>query len=950
MPQGDQKDLKARAALREKILKLAKELNQIESEIASTLESQGKVSDDLVKKQVIAKKSLTKAQEDFAKGAKKAAKATKGNVKEAEKWANAIEDKVVKAQEEAIKKGKKLSGEFLDSTAHVASMGEKLIKATNDKGSAKVLEDFHGWTMQLEHVNAGLEEMSSDKIEKIQEKQREALKYLKENADLNKEDMKTLGQMYKTEGLIAKLTSKKAKEGKGFAKSLFDSKKSATALAAAISAVGAAMVKVASTAESIQTNLGTATEHSLKMAFSFKKVGLAIFGLNSGLSGARQDIALAASDINMMGDGSKHLAQNFAWAARNTGASTKTLAEMQEILMLNTDLSREGANQMIMGLEEFVREAGGIPKEVFDDIASSAEEIAKFTNGSADAIARAATMANKLGINLKTAGTMADSLLNLESSIASEFEASVLIGRELNFDKARSLALSNDLEGAMKAVIDQLGSEEEFLNMNAIQRQAMADSIGVSVDDMNKLIGYGAEGGGEVDPALKLQKRANKTLLDILFQLTPGGFGSLVSMLTKGLVGFLGFKAFKKGIVSGLKAVGVESSLFTKGFMTGIKEGIKNSRLWKGISSIGKTLKGWMKPMKSLGGAFRILGKLALFLGIAIDVFRGVGKLFGIGTDKTGEERKTEKKKGIGILVGGIIGGALGTIGGPVGIGIGAGIGAWIGEALAGMKMPEGLVLSFKNWFGDIHAAIKPIIDRITGMFSKFTEIFEGDGSIGEKVGKALGTLTLTIGGLILDTFIAIPNIIMSSFKATFSVIPEVGKFFVDVSGQLLTQVIDGVKGLGAVVIDGMTSAVSTVVTELIAFGKGLGTTIINGLLTGINNVIESIRGFDVFGYQPFSDMGLIELIGEGSDVADDFIWRPGSGIQKFSGDDTVVGLKDLGMLSQLGNGAASSEALTQQNTILNSINNGLAPLTTIMESNKQIVEKLDNLKANAGN
>ena len=446
-------------------------------------------------------------------------------------------------------------------------------------------------------------------------------------------------------------------------------------------------------------------DSSLKMAFSFKKVGLAIFGLNSGLSGARQDIALAASDINMMGDGSKHLAQNFAWAARNTGATTKTLAEMQEILMLNTDLSREGANQMIMGLEEFVREAGGIPKEVFDDIASSAEEIAKFTNGSADAIARAATMANKLGINLKTAGTMADSLLNLESSIAAEFEASVLIGRELNFDKARSLALSNDLEGAMKAVIDQLGSEEEFLNMNAIQRQAMADSIGVSVDDMNKLVGYGAEGGGEVDPALKLQKKANKTLLDILFQLTPGGFGSLVSMLTKGLVGVLGFKAFKKGIFAGLQKAGIDGTKFYAGFKEGLKIHLKAlmTKIWSPFKYVGTKFKDLMKwfgklPfVKPLSG---ILGKLSEFFKPLLKWFSRsgwLGKVFvamgGVLSKLSGwlaplfdifqtffGKGEGDTEAGASGLTFGVAGAAIGTIFGPIGTAAGYAIGSIVGH------------------------------------------------------------------------------------------------------------------------------------------------------------------------------------------------------------------------------------------------------------------------------
>ena len=68
-------------------------------------------------------------------------------------------------------------------------------------------------------------------------------------------------------------------------------------------------------------------------------------------------------------------------------------------------------------------------------------------------------------------------------------EASVLIGRQLeSTDVLVNLALNNDIEGAMKEVVDQLGSEQEFNKLNAIQRKALADSIGVEVSQLAKLV------------------------------------------------------------------------------------------------------------------------------------------------------------------------------------------------------------------------------------------------------------------------------------------------------------------------------------------------------------------------------------------------------------------------------------------------------------------------------
>ena len=75
----------------------------------------------------------------------------------------------------------------------------------------------------------------------------------------------------------------------------------------------------------------------------------------------------------------------------------------------------------------------------------------------------------KLGLNLSTVESIADSLLNFEQSIGSEMEASMLIGKQLNFNNARRLALEGDLAGAARDVVSQIGGQAELNRMNVIQ-------------------------------------------------------------------------------------------------------------------------------------------------------------------------------------------------------------------------------------------------------------------------------------------------------------------------------------------------------------------------------------------------------------------------------------------------------------------------------------------------
>ena len=286
-----------------------------------------------------------------------------------------------------------------------------------------------------------------------------------------------------------------AKQGKGFkhyagqfADKMGISLKKADLLAAAVAAVGAAIADAAAQAEKFQQSLGVSNRLARQQVFSLRAIGLSAIGLNDNFTDANTALGLASNNLDIASGSSKILSNNIAFIAKDTGASATTLASVNELFQNSAGLTAEQASSLQLGLVSMSEMAGVIPGQVLEDMATNAEMLSKFSDGTAEGMARAAIQAQKLGINLSKAGQIADSLLNLESSIASEFEASVLIGRDLNFDRARNLALNNDIEGAMKDIVDQLGSEEEFNSMNAIQRQALADSIGVGVEDLAAMV------------------------------------------------------------------------------------------------------------------------------------------------------------------------------------------------------------------------------------------------------------------------------------------------------------------------------------------------------------------------------------------------------------------------------------------------------------------------------
>ena len=119
-------------------------------------------------------------------------------------------------------------------------------------------------------------------------------------------------------------------------------------------------------------------------------------------------------------------------ASLDYGVAASQVAELADTLFVTTNLTREQASAALNATAEFARQNKVAPKKVLEDMAQNAQVLAKFSDGTAEGMARAAVQAARLGLELSAVGQVMDGLLNLESSIASEFEASVLLGKELN--------------------------------------------------------------------------------------------------------------------------------------------------------------------------------------------------------------------------------------------------------------------------------------------------------------------------------------------------------------------------------------------------------------------------------------------------------------------------------------------------------------------------------------
>lgn len=160
-------------------------------------------------------------------------------------------------------------------------------------------------------------------------------------------------------------------------------------------------------------------------------------------------------------------------------------------------------------------------RQIMSDVANASKAIAVSLGMNPELITRAATAARQLGINLSQVDKIAESLLNFESSIDNELQAELLTGKEINLERARALALSNDLEGLTKEIGKNQNVINTFAKGNRIAQDAIARSLGMSRDELANMIYQqeamiiGAEGirkkyGEQAYESLKAQSAQEK--------------------------------------------------------------------------------------------------------------------------------------------------------------------------------------------------------------------------------------------------------------------------------------------------------------------------------------------------------------------------------------------------------------------------------------------------------
>jgi hypothetical protein len=180
--------------------------------------------------------------------------------------------------------------------------------------------------------------------------------------------------------------------------------------------------------------------------------------------------------------------KTFTKLREQAGLTNDELISIQKVSLVNGKTLEQNSSEILGGAKAYAMRNKLVinEKQVLKDVSKASSALTLSLGGSLKAVAESVVKAKQFGLTLEQAEKMSSGLLNFEQSIEDELSAELLLGKDLNFERARGLALNGDIAGASAEIASQVGSAADFGKMNVIQQDAIAKSIGLSREELAK--------------------------------------------------------------------------------------------------------------------------------------------------------------------------------------------------------------------------------------------------------------------------------------------------------------------------------------------------------------------------------------------------------------------------------------------------------------------------------
>ena len=702
----------------------------------------------------------------------------------------------------------------------------------------------------------------------------------------------------------------------------------------------------------MQRSLGQSVSSGKQMVLELEKIAtesgnafITTAKLGHAVAGLSEEAGIFASKFDKQNlIGFVELTENLGYATEQASHLISTL-EMHDQTMndfeANIERSVNSFNKM--------NNSNITLKAVMDDVLDASQALHVTIGQTPNALVDASIAARGLGTTLKGVESIADSLLDFNSSIEAEMEAQLMTGKSLNLARAREAALVGDLETVAKEVSNQQAVQEAFATNNVLAQRSVAKALGMSREELADMYkqqqlqvlsqkdGLTAQ-EQQTMAALKARK-ASEQMADILGKIKDQfaqaflPLGKVILLVMEKVSLAFANPVFGK-FLTNFALIGTGAIIAGKSLL-GVAKGVKGlSKNFKELQSLGKSAMGFFSKM--FGTASKAAEQTASVVSnTASQASQGVSEM------KEPKTSGSKVKEFLTNLAAGlkemasmkVLGGALNLI--PASLGfiafIPGMIGAKLMEKLDGAKLQESLY----------------------GLAMGLEEMGKG------KVALGAGALLLSAIGFTAmipaTAGMALFNLVA---PMTNKLLPQFGQALASFGSLMMTGVgaiglialgaaaiaLGYALGLAGPAIESAGTAIASILGGLTPIIKIIGDTII-GVFEGIPAIITAVADGFVNMFSAISMDNIIPILALGPALLGASI-----GIAAFAaaltGGSILSGVSSLmggGIMSDLEALAAMSQPLATVGVSLTAIASGIAALSSALATLE--LEKIDELK-----
>ena len=259
---------------------------------------------------------------------------------------------------------------------------------------------------------------------------------------------------------------------------------------AAITGFGAAILKNNKTITEFERSMAMSSSEARALKGEFAATAFASDDLNTTSTNLVKTFTQLSEQFGFIAKFSQQTLATATKLEKTVGVSAEAAGSLAAASSLS-DESFENQYKNALGASYELQQQSGIQfnlKNILEESSKITGTTRAQLGGSVEEIAKAVTQAKLFGASLEDVADAGRQLLDFEDSITNELEAELMLGRDLNLERARAAALAGDQVTLAQELQEQAGSFDEFGKMNVLQQEALAAALGMQSDQLADIL------------------------------------------------------------------------------------------------------------------------------------------------------------------------------------------------------------------------------------------------------------------------------------------------------------------------------------------------------------------------------------------------------------------------------------------------------------------------------